>query len=341
MQKIVCPKMKPVEAQKAWDEIIDLCKTNNLHRPIPAKAVIQISIWTLILFLGYYLAWTSSTWPVAISGCVMISFCMSQLAFWGHNAGHEAISRKTTFNRFLGHWSMGICCGLAFDEWKGRHKQHHRYVQQDDIDPDMIIDSVASVTVNSMSKKSGFFKKIGQLQHLYVGFLSLLFGHSQRILSQVGVLKKPVHYRRDLFVTLIHYCAFVILPITMGIPLSKVLIVYLGSACILGPHLAAVFWVNHIGMPLIRESSKMHNFEQQVVTSRTISNPKYLDWFYGGLNFQIEHHLYPSIPSCRLREMQSLVRPKIEDGPLDYTNDTWTNAIKDVFFHFKLVAKSK
>jgi fatty acid desaturase len=71
---------------------------------------------------------------------------------------------------------------------------------------------------------------------------------------------------------------------------------------------ASVFIPNHIGMRRLESGEKLSYLEQQVTTSRDISNPPLLDFYYGGLNAQIEHHLFPRIAHNRYRAMRPIVR---------------------------------
>ncbi len=341
MQKNAVACLSARESQKTWEDIINLCNQRGLHKPVLLRATVAICFFASILMITMYFAWTSRGWIGIVLGSVIISLCMSQLAFWGHNAGHDAISRRRQVNGFLGQLSMNFLCGLAFEEWRDRHRKHHYHVQQDGVDPDMLIDFVASVTVESKRSKSSLAQKIGRWQHIYIWLLSLIFGHSQRFLSQWGVLEQPQKYLKDLLVLALHYGVFIGLPIFLGIAIDRVLIIYFLPTTILGPHLAAVFWVNHIGKPLVPKSSSLHNFEQQVITARTIDNPPQWDWFFGGLNFQIEHHVYPAIPSIRLREMQKIVRPMIEASPLPYDFCSWKVVMIQVYKHFHFVAHSE
>ena len=71
---------------------------------------------------------------------------------------------------------------------------------------------------------------------------------------------------------------------------------------------ASVFIPNHIGMRRLASGEKLSYLERQVTTSRDISNPQLLDFYFGGLNSQIEHHLFPRVPHNRYRAMRPIVR---------------------------------
>jgi fatty acid desaturase len=109
---------------------------------------------------------------------------------------------------------------------------------------------------------------------------------------------------------------------------------------ILGPHLAAIFWVNHIGMPLIENVERFSFFEHQYVTSRTIINSPAWDWLFGGLNFQIEHHLFPQVPSIRLAAVQAIVRKHFALHRIPYHGLSWWSAVKSVAAHLRVIARA-
>lgn len=340
MQRHAIATLSLQDSQKTWEEIIRACQDEGLNKPVPLQATLRIISCAGLLSLTTAFCWQTGSLLYLVIGTVVISLCMSQLAFWGHNAGHEAITKQRFWNKLLGQVSMTVFCGLAFEEWRDRHRSHHRYVQEDGVDPDMLIDFVASVTVESKRSKSALGRKLCRWQHVYVWMLSLLFGHSQRFQSQWGALRQAQKYKLDLMTLGLHYCLFVILPFVLGLAVDRILLIYLLPTTILGPHLAAVFWVNHIGKPLIEQDIRIHNFEQQVITARTIDNPPGWDWFFGGLNFQIEHHIYPAVPSIKLRSMQRVVRPIIEQRQLNYDSCSWFKVIKEVYQHFRYVANA-
>jgi hypothetical protein len=102
---------------------------------------------------------------------------------------------------------------------------------------------------------------------------------------------------------------------------------------LVGVHLTSVFAPNHKGMPLV--VGKRPSFlVQQVVTSRNVHGPGAIggavaDFMYGGLNYQIEHHLFPNMPRLRLRASEPLVRdfcaeiglPHVERGVIASLRD--------------------
>jgi fatty acid desaturase len=203
----------------------------------------------------------------------------------------------------------------------------------------MDVDLVVSLTEDSRRRKNRLGRFFTRCQGVSVWFLSLLFAQSQRHLSQWGVLLNLRTYALDALVLLIHFGLWWGLPLVLGVDPLRVFIVYTLPLFFLGPYLAAIFWVNHVGMPLIEKVDSFSFLEHQAVTSRTVINPRVLDWFFGGLNFQIEHHLYPQIPSFRLRQVQKIVRPSLEAEEIPYQAVSFAQAVRDIAAHFRFIAK--
>jgi len=96
---------------------------------------------------------------------------------------------------------------------------------------------------------------------------------------------------------------------------------------------ASVFIPNHIGMRRLTQADKPSYLEQQVTTSRNISNPPVLDFYYGGLNSQIEHHLFPRVSHDRYRAMRPVVRAFCQARGIAYQEASLYGALASVGRH--------
>lgn len=74
-----------------------------------------------------------------------------------------------------------------------------------------------------------------------------------------------------------------------------------------GLYLGLIFAPNHKGMPMLKSNDKIDYFSQQVITSRNICGGFLTDIIYGGLNYQIEHHLFPSMPRNKLKNAKPII----------------------------------
>jgi hypothetical protein len=149
----------------------------------------------------------------------------------------------------------------------------------------MAVDLVASLTRDAALRKANVSNPGEVSGHLSVG-LTPLFGHSQRILSQIGVFSEPNKYRRIWRFWSSTTACGLWFPFRPARALERVLAAYLVPATILGMHFAAVFWVNHVGMPLIKDAETFSFVEHQVVTTRNVRVPRIVDLVFGGLNIR-------------------------------------------------------
>ena len=119
-------------------------------------------------------------------------------------------------------------------------------------------------------------------------------------------------------------------------------ITYIGTASnivVMGLYLAMLFWVNHIGMPVIQAGHDLVFAEQQVIGSRNVRCRAGLDWLFGGLNFQIEHHLAPDCPGPNLRELRAIAHPLCVGAGLPYREEGFRQALLSVTRHVRDIAQ--
>lgn len=339
MQSFVKPRMDAKRAHALWQSMLGRISNEKLDAPATRTLLWKLPCFTLMGGLGLYYAWFATDWGSLVLACLGLAMVLAQFAFLGHDAGHGSLGQSRLLHTAVGQFCMTVATGLAFHEWYSRHRTHHQFCQFEPKDPDMAVDLVVSLTEESRQRKNAWGRFFTRCQGLSVWFLSLLFAHSQRHLSQWGVLCEPRKFTLDAAVLVLHFGLWWALPLALGVSPGHVLLVYVLPLFILGPYLAAIFWVNHVGMPLIRNMEDFSFLEHQAVTSRTVINPRSMDWFFGGLNFQIEHHLYPQIPSFRLRRVQGIVRPSLEQEQIPYHAVSFTQAVRDIAAHFRFIAK--
>ena len=332
------PTLTLDQGRAIWLSMRDEVQAERLMTHSLVHTVGRLTGLFVLLGASLALSWLQTSWFGICFAYLALSILLAQFAFIGHDAGHGAVSERSSINRLLGQLSMTLVTGLAFDEWIDRHRAHHRFCQVDGQDPDMAVAHVISLTNMSLQQKTGFAKFLARYQHVYIWPLSFFFGHSQRHLSQWGVLANLRKYYIDAFVLILHWSLWFGLPcFVFNVPFGTAFLSYVIPLFILGPHLAAIFWVNHIGMPLIKKTDDFSFFEHQYVTSRTISSNALWNWFFGGLNFQIEHHLFPQVPSDRLGAVQRIVRKQLETHRMAYLEVSWPQAIRSIAGHLRTV----
>ncbi|MEO8906866.1 MAG: acyl-CoA desaturase, partial [Microbacteriaceae bacterium] len=91
---------------------------------------------------------------------------------------------------------------------------------------------------------------------------------------------------------------------------------------VFGLYMGASFAPNHTGMPILPRDAKVDFLSRQVLTSRNIRGGFAMDVFMGGLNYQIEHHLFPSMPRPSLAQARNIVREHCSQMGVQYTETT-------------------
>lgn len=301
----------------------------------------KLGILLFLLATALWSSWFANSWLHQVATWGVLALLLAQFAFVAHDAGHGSIARTSVVNRALGQLAMTFVTGLAFDEWIARHRTHHRFCQDEARDPDMAVSVVVSLTTESVRQKGPLGRFMTRHQAVHLWLLSVLFGYSQRHLSQAAVFAGPHRYPLDAAMLLLHLGLWFVIPcVFLDVPLLAAFLAYAIPAALLGPYLAAIFWVNHIGMPLVRRVERFSFFEHQVITSRTIINPPVWDWLFGGLNFQIEHHLFPKVPSCRLPAVQAIVRARFAREGIIYNGVSWGEAVGMIAKHLRSIART-
>lgn len=339
-QGYVEAKLSDDEGRATWHALHEEVQSHRLMAPQVARTLFKLAFLGALLSASLAVAWAAETWTGRALGWTALAFLLAQFAFIGHDAGHGSVARGRNGNRAFGQVAMTLVTGLAFDEWIARHHVHHRFCQEESRDPDMMVGLVASLTESSLRGKGRLGRFLTRHQFHLLWLLALLFGHSQRHLSQFAVLLAPRRFRCDALFVVLHYALWFGVPCgILGVPVAVALLAYVVPLTLLGPYLAGIFWVNHVGMPLIRRAEEFSFFEHQVVTSRSILNPPAWDWLFGGLNFQIEHHLFPQVPSSRLHKVQRIVRAHFAYRQIPYNGVTWLDAARAVAGHFQTVGR--
>ncbi len=295
----------------------------------------RLLAWYPILAGVACAAWMVESAWAALALAFAISVLQTQFAFIGHDASHNSAATENWANRLIGRLTMGVVGGLCFREWQHRHLMHHKHCQDEERDPDMQFGTTFSLSAESRASKTGLGRLLAPYQGWYFWPSTLLFAYSLRVLSFWAALMEPKKFFGDIVAFVAHVLVFIAIPLWLGLELDRVLLVYLASTCFLGVRLATVFTVNHVGMPA-RIPGASH-LEHQLATSRNVRIAPAMDWYFGGLNFQIEHHLFPKCPRGRLREARAVVRPRLMGEGMRYHETSWLQAANEVTRHVHTV----
>ncbi|WP_200837505.1 fatty acid desaturase family protein [Ruania rhizosphaerae] len=268
-------------------------------------------VWVGVVLLG------DTWWQLALA--VAMAFVLAQLAFLGHDSAHRQIFRSWSWNEWTSRVLANGLVGLSNAWWTLKHDAHHNAPNQETRDPD-IESRVIAFTPAAASSRRGFRRWFARRQGWFFFPLLTLEGLNLHVASLRAVLgRRPVARRAVeapiLLGRLVVYLAalFLLMPPALA---GTFLAVQLAAFGVL---LGGAFAPNHKGMPIVAADSRIDFLRRQVLMSRNIRGNPVVDVLMGGLNRQIEHHLFPSMPRPALREVQPLVREHCDDLDITYT----------------------
>jgi fatty acid desaturase len=206
------------------------------------------------------------------------------------------------------------------------------HCQEVDGDPDMQFGVIFSVYPHSSNWKTRLGRAFLRVQKWSFWPLASFYWASLRYDAVRDLFRQPKHTRVDRFILPLHWIVLLVIPgLVFG--WGTAIAAYLAMSCLSSLMTASVFIPNHIGMRRVASGEKLSYLEQQVTTSRNIGNPPLLDFYYGGLNSQIEHHLFPRVPHDRYRAMRPFVRAFCEKRGFAYQQVSLYQALASVGRH--------
>jgi fatty acid desaturase len=267
----------------------------------------------------------------------LLAVVSAQFGFLGHDAAHRQVFRSARWNEWAARVISGALTGLSYGWWLHKHNRHHSGPNQVDRDPD-ISPGVLALTPEAARARRGPAAALTRRQGWWF-FLLLPFEglnlHVQSVRTVLG--RAPVRLRAVegafLTVRLGGYLAvlFVLLPPGKA---AAFVAVQLG---LFGVLLGGAFAPNHIGMPLVPAGARPDFLRRQVLMSRNISGGPLVEFLMGGLNHQIEHHLFPSMPRPNLRRAGSLVRAHCAENQITYTETSLAQAYSAIVRYLNTV----
>jgi len=221
--------------------------------------------------------------------------------------------------------------GMSLGWWISKHNRHHANPNHEDLDPDVGAGALVWTAAQAHSTH-GFMRWMARHQGSIFFPLLLLEGLSLHVAGVKEVLTTPMRNRKIEGVMLVlHFAAYLTLvfttmPVGMGFAFIGV------HQALFGFYMGCSFAPNHKGMPMLTAADELDFLRKQVLTSRNVKGGWLTDLALGGLNYQIEHHLFPSMPRPNLRHAQELIRDFCQQHGLPYAQtsliDSYAQALR-------------
>ncbi|MEV1017759.1 MULTISPECIES: fatty acid desaturase family protein [unclassified Micromonospora] len=312
----------------------------------PASYVARI-----VLTLGAFVAgWVAvvlvgdSWWQVALA--VVLAVATTQVAFLGHDAGHRQMFRRRLPSELVGLVAGNAAVGLSYGWWVDKHNRHHANPNHEDEDPDVGAGALVWTYEQALGTR-GFGRWLARRQAYLFFPMLLLEGlnlHAASIRAIVGRgpdgrYATPMRHRAAEAALLVaHTVGYVALLLAVMSP-GKALLFAAVHQALWGLYMGCAFAPNHKGMPMPTAADELDFLRKQVLTSRNVRGSRLVDTALGGLNYQIEHHLFPNMPRANLRRAQPIVRAYCAEQGISYAETGLVESYRQALAHLHEVGR--
>jgi len=287
----------------------------------PGYYAATVTLTVVLLAAGWtaFLLLRDSWWQLATA--VFLAFAFAQVGFLGHDAGHRQLFRTRRANGLTGLFFGDLLIGLSYGWWVGKHNRHHSNPNHVDLDPDVTVGAIA-FTADQARAKQGLTRVIARYQaYLFFPLLLLEAAHLHAA-SVRAVVRGTVKLSSvEALLLLVHGVGYLAAVLLVLSPLRAAVFVLVQQG-LFGLYLGCCFAPNHKGMPVLEDDREPDYLRRQVLTSRNVRGSRLVDFALGGLNYQIEHHLFPSMPRPNLRRAQPLVQAFCAERGLAYSQSS-------------------
>jgi fatty acid desaturase len=331
------PETRAGEGPSTYSRLLSSVKEAGLMRRARGFYAVVFSslvLATVGLGVGFWLL--GDTWyQLIIAGA--LGLVLTQFAFLTHETSHRQVFASGKANDRAGRILAAGVVGISYAWWMNKHTRHHQHPNTIGKDPDIEVDTISFIEEDA-AKRTGLMAMLTRKQGYLFFPLLTLEGLNLHFQSIKGLFAKRPIQGRALEITLIGVrlaaylgVIFWLLPIGMAFAFIGV------QLAVFGVYMGASFAPNHKGMALIPAGVKVDFLRRQVLTSRNIRGGFGMDVLYGGLNMQIEHHLFPGMARPHLHRARALVKAACENEGLTYTEATMTQSYARVIEYLNRV----
>jgi len=303
------------------------------------KTTETIGLMLLGLLVAFYGHW--------FIGAIILGTSYQQLGWLGHDYSHQQVFKNRSFNNFMAYICGTILSGYSVNWWKERHNSHHAITNVLEGDPDVDNLPLFVWSKDDICRMSTipFSDKIIPYQHYYflpfTFFLKIIWNLQSIFFvrqSHNTHLNKVAGYEQ--LCVVLHYTWIALFNFFVLPSWSAALAFIFISELIGGAFIANVVFMNHYAcQQMTWNQGQTADFLQlQLNTTRNVEPSWFMNWFCGGLNLQIEHHLFPTMPRHNLLKVKSIVEQFCKENNLIYQSLPFMECMKEVLGKLEDVA---
>src|ERR1700694_2897917 len=295
----------------------------------PAYYALSITTNSVLLIFCLVVLFTvGSVWAQALAAAGLGIIC-GQLGFQLHDSGHRQMFVSGWKNALVGLVTADLLLGMSYGWWVQKHNRHHGNPNDVDLDPDIDVGAIAYTHEQAIARR-GPGRLLAMYQVYFFFPLTTFLAWSMHVVGATYLIKEDSRYRRLEFGLLAAHSAIYLGAMLFFLGPWSALMVVLIHKAVGGAYLASVFAPNHKGMPQTDSSSRLDFVRTQVLTARNIYGHPITDFWYGALNYQIEHHLFPGMPRINVKRAQPIVKQFCAERGIAYHETTFLQSYREL-----------
>jgi fatty acid desaturase len=304
----------------------------------PAYYIWKIAVTAVLLAAGWvaFVLVGNSWWQLAVA--VFLAAVFTQVGFLGHDAGHRQIFGSRRANYLLGVLLGNLGIGLSYGWWVNKHNKHHAHPNTEGADPDIMLGALAFSKTQARGSRG-----LARLVYRYQAYLffPMLLGeaislHTSSICALTS--REARHRSPETALIVAHFICYLTVVFLVLSPVKAVVFIVVQQG-LFGVYLGSSFAPNHKGMLILGADDHTDFLRRQVLTSRNVRGGWLTDFALGGLNYQIEHHLFPSMPRPNLRHSKAMIEAFCRQRELPYCESSLVGSYAQALRYLNTVGR--
>jgi fatty acid desaturase 2 (delta-6 desaturase) len=321
-----------------FNKLTEELKAKGFFKPAPLHIFYRISELLIMHAIGLYMLFNSNTEyqiPIAVAGIFILGLASGRCGWLMHEGGHYSLTGSIPVDKALQVIIYGVGCGMSGSFWRNQHNKHHSMPQKAEHDVDL-----NTLPLVAFTQKIDALKRAGKFLKKWIHLQAVLFPVITTFLVAIGwqLFTHPRHSIRtkNWFEVASMATRYVLwhkyITGHFGVAMSA------GIYCLYNWFAANYIFINfavsHTHLPVVSKEDNSVDWVRYAAIHTMNVNPgplRFVDWWMSFLNYQIEHHLWPSMPQYNHPETSKYTRKLFEENGLHYDSRDYFASVAACF----------